>query len=383
MIEEPKRILVYLDGVETPLAVLDGGAGDFSLDTTGIPDGTHRLRFVTMTGDRVTGEREVVFTVRNGPGIALAGLEDHDEVRGRLALKVGATDAAVGARLDIPSLELHRGLPFWMGGFALAVVILLAFILATEPLRFNAYQSQAAAVRSATIPATLADPVAPPPPDPMRIALVPGSFLPVLDFDPAKADATHGAALYAQDCAGCHGDRGQGHAGQAATLGQQGIYPRLAGQPAAYAYRQLYSFAKGWRQNDVMQAMASGLGPRDWGDVAVYLEGLKGSPSLPAPPIRSDMRELAHAILTLGRPERGVSRCDGCHGPDGIGVAPYFPALGGQDAHYFAAQMEDFRDGRRRNSMLRLMEPVVHGLTPREIEALSLYFQSQGSGSAD
>ncbi|HEX7199271.1 MAG TPA: c-type cytochrome, partial [Dongiaceae bacterium] len=269
------------------------------------------------------------------------------------------------------------------GGFALAVVILLAFILATEPLRFYAYQTPAVAVRSATVPAAPPKPADPPPPDPMRIALAPGSFLPVLDFDPTKADATHGGALYVQYCAGCHGDRGQGHAGQSATLGQQGIYPRLAGQPAAYAYRQLYSFAKGWRQNDVMQAMASGLGPRDWGDVAVYLEGLKGTPSLPAPPIRSDMRELAHAILMLGRPERGVSRCDGCHGPDGNGVAPYFPALGGQDAHYFAAQMEDFRDGRRRNSMLRLMEPVVHGLTPREIEALSLYFQSQGSGSAD
>jgi cytochrome c553 len=383
MTEKAKRILVYLDGAEKPLAVLEGSAGDFTLDTTGIPDGAHRLRFVTMTGDRVTGEREVAFTVRNGPGIALAGLEDDDEVRGRLALKVGATDAAVGARLDIPSLELHRGLPFWMGGFALAVVILLAFILATEPLRFNAYQTQAAAVRSATVPPAPPKPADPLPPNPMRIALAPGSFLPVLDFDPAKADATRGAALYVQDCAGCHGDRGQGHAGQSATLGQQGIYPRLAGQPAAYAYRQLYSFAKGWRQNDVMQAMASALAPPDWGDVAVYLEGLKGTPAPPAPPISRDMRELAHAILTLGRPERGISRCDGCHGPDGSGVAPYFPALGGQDAQYFAAQMADFRDGRRRNSMLRLMEPVAHGLTPREIEALSLYFQGQGSGSAD
>ena len=383
MTENSKRILVYLDGAETPLAKLEGSAGDFSLDTTGIPDGTHRLRFVTMTGDRVTGEREVAFTVRNGPGIAVAGLEDHDEVRGRLALKVGATDAAVGARLDIPSLELHRGLPFWMGGFALAVVILLAFILATEPLRFNAYQNQAAAVRSATAPAAPVDPGAPSPPDPMRIALLPGSFLPVLDFDSTKADATHGAALYAQYCAGCHGDRGQGHAGQSATLGEQGIYPRLAGQPAAYAYRQLYSFAKGWRHNDVMQAIASGLDPRDWGDLAVYLEGLRGTPYLPAPPIGADMRAVAHSIVTLGRPERGITRCESCHGPDGIGVAPYFPALSGQDAHYLAAQIEDFRAGRRRNSMLRLMEPVAHGLTPRETEALSLYFQSRGSGGSN
>jgi hypothetical protein len=33
--------------------------------------------------------------------------------------------------------------------------------------------------------------------------------------------------------------------------------------------------------------------------------------------------------------------------------------------------------------MLRLMDPVAHGLTPREIDALSLYFQSQGSGGSN
>jgi len=386
MTEERRLIRVYLDGADKPVAELEGHGGDFTLDTTGLPDGVHRLRFVTVTGDRITGERgtgerEMTFTVRNGPGIAVAGLQDRDEVRGRLALTVDAADAAVGAHLDIPSLELHRGLPPWIGGFALAVVLLLVLFLATDPLHFRAYRDQAAAVGGAAAAPASRAPA--PPPDPMRIALTPGSFLPVLDFDPAKADARHGAALFAQACAGCHGDRGQGRAGQAATLGEQGIYPRLAGQPAAYAYRQLYSFAKGWRSNDVMQAMASGLAPGDWGDLAIYLEGLAGTPSPPAPPIGADMLDLARSLLTLGRPERGVSRCESCHGPNGIGVAPYFPALLGQDAHYLAAQIEAFRVGSRRNSVLRLMEPVAHGLMPRETEALSLYFQSQGPGGSN
>src|SRR5262249_13990615 len=217
-----------------------------------------------------------------------------------------------------------------------------------------------------------------PPADAMRVALTPGSFLPILDFDPAKADAGQGARLYAQVCADCHGGRGQGHAGQSATLGTQGVYPRLAGQPAAYTYRQLYSFAKGWRENDVMQAMTSGLSPQDWADLSVYLQGLVDTPFLPAPTIGPDVLDLARSLMTVGRPERGVSKCESCHGPNGEGVAPYFPALLGLDAHYFAAQIEAFRTGKRRYAMLRLMDPVAHGLVPQETLALSLYFQSQG-----
>lgn len=376
--EERPTIRVYLDGADKPLAELEGSAGDFALDTTTLPDGPHRLRFETVRGGRVTGYREMAFTVRNGPGIAVAGLSDQDEVQGRMDLKIGATDAAVGARLDLPSLELHRGLPFWIGGFAVAIALLLVLFLVTDPWRFRSYQSQADAVGRAAAAAQPASPAPPPPAHPMRVALTPGSFLPILDFDPAKADAGRGAHLYAQVCADCHGDRGQGHAGQSATLGTQGVYPRLAGQPAAYAYRQLYSFAKGWRENDVMQAMTSGLSPQEWADLSVYLQGLADTPFLPAAAIGPDVLDLARSLMIVGRPERGVSKCDSCHGPNGEGVAPYFPALLGLDAHYFAAQIEAFRTGKRRNAMLRLMDPVAHGLTPQETLALSLYFQSLG-----
>lgn len=377
-VEERQTIRVHLDGADEPLAELEGSAGDFALDTTTLPDGPHRLRFETVRGGRVTGYREMAFTVRNGPGIAVAGLSDSDEVRGRVDLKVGATDAAVGARLDLPSLELHRGLPFWIGGFAVAIALLLVLFLATDPWRFRTYQSQAEAVGRATAAAQPARPAAAPPAHPMRVALTPGSFLPILDFDAAKADAGHGAHLYAQVCADCHGDRGQGHTGQSATLGAQGIYPRLAGQPAAYTYRQLYSFAKGWREDDVMQAMTSGLSSQEWADLSVYLQGLANTPFLPAAAIGPDVLDLARSLMTVGRPERGVSKCGSCHGPDGEGVAPYFPALLGLDAHYFANQIEGFRTGKRRNALLRLMDPVAHGLTPQETLALSLYFQSLG-----
>ena len=67
---------------------------------------------------------------------------------------------------------------------------------------------------------------------------------------------------------------GEGRTAQSATLGEQGVFPRLAGQPAAYLYRQLWSFANGWRTSAAMPPLADGLTEADWTDIAVHLEHL-------------------------------------------------------------------------------------------------------------
>ncbi len=54
----------------------------------------------------------------------------------------------------------------------------------------------------------------------------------------------------------------------------------------------------------------------------------------------------------------------------------------GQDAHYITAQIIAFRGGQRRNAMLRLMDPVAHGLEAQEIEAVAGYFARQRPGAA-
>jgi len=334
-------IRVYVDGDATPVAELPGSSGRLELDTTAIPDGVHRLRIETVEADRVTGQREIPFSVRNGPGIAVAGLSERDEVRGKLGLAVDATVAGIDGALDVRSLELHRGLPFWTG------------IATDQPAKI----------------------------DPMQVSLAEGSYLPILDFDAGKADPARGAATYRAKCAGCHGDDGQGRIAQSATLGEQGIFPRLAGQPAAYLYRQLWSFAHGWRSSAAMPPMADGLTEADWADIAVHLEHLTATAYPPPPVIGNDVVELGRSVATLGRPDRGVSPCTRCHGPSGIGVAPYFPALMGQDARYITAEIIAFRGGQRRNAILRLMDPVAHGLEAHEIEAVAGYFARQRPGA--
>jgi cytochrome c553 len=375
-------IRVYVDSDATPIAELAGSSGRLKLDTTAIADGTHRLRIETVDGDRITGQREIPFTVRNGPGIAVAGLSDRDEVRGKLGLVVDATAAGIDGELDVRSLEVHRGLPFWTGALAVLIIALGVLYLAVDPFAFRAYRAEELAIRGeAGAPLARIATDQPAKVDPMLVSLAEGSYLPILDFDAGKADPARGAATYGAKCAGCHGNDGQGRIAQSATLGEQGIFPRLAGQPAAYLYRQLWSFAHGWRASAAMPPMADGLAEADWADLAVHLEHLTATAYPPPPVIADDVVELGRSLATLGRPDHGVSPCTRCHGPAGIGVAPYFPALMGLDARYITAQIIAFRGGQRRNGMLRLMDPVSHGLKAQEIEAVAGYFAKQRPGA--
>ncbi len=127
------------------------------------------------------------------------------------------------------------------------IIALGALYLAVDPLAFRAYKAEELAIRGDNAHARAPCAGSARRPDPMQVNLAEGAFLPVLAFDPGKADTARGAATYAAKCAGCHGARGEGRTAQSATLGEQGVFPRLAGQPAAYLYRQLWSFANGWR----------------------------------------------------------------------------------------------------------------------------------------
>ena len=375
-------IRVYIDDSTEPFTELQEASERFELDTTKLADGVHRLRFETRNNGRVTGFRDISFTVRNGPGIAVGGLTDGDEVRGRLNLVANASDGRIDSNRATYALETHRGFPLWMGVFALAVLLVGALYIITDPLRYRAHESTLATLDAPTAITTGVTPAsAPASNSSMHLALTEGSFLPVLAFDASQGNAGRGSGLYATRCGDCHGAAAQGQTLDKVTLGNAGIYPRLAGQPAAYLYRQLVSFARGLRISAEMQPMAAALSEQDRIDIAVHLAGLQ-TPYAVAPAVAQDVLAIGRALATQGRDERGVSRCDGCHGPDAIGVAPNFPYLMGQNAKYLADQIAAWRTGTRKNSLLRLMEPVARGLEPGEIEAVARYYESLRPGTA-
>jgi cytochrome c553 len=370
-------IRLFLDDRPEPFRELTEPSEHFELDTTSLPDGRHVLHLVTIEDGKVTGRRDVEFEVRNGPGIALAGLREGDVVRGSVALVGNASGGSAG--IDLRAVETRRGLPLWVGILALAVVLAATLLAAFDPFDFRNYQSEADAIANADEASPISEnggeeePA--PPPEPFQVTLTAGDYMPVLDFDPASADAVRGSLLYRARCTGCHGGDAEGRALPKATLGQAGIYPRLAGQPAAYLYRQLVSFAEGTRDSTEMKPMALSLTPAQRGDVAVYLAALT-TPLPPAQALEEDLRKLGSDVALNGRPDRGINRCDGCHGENGVGVAPHFPALIAQNRAYILGQLEAWRDGRRRNALLQLMLPVAHGLEEEEVWAVAAYYET-------
>lgn len=101
------------------------------------------------------------------------------------------------------------------------------------------------------------------------------------------------------------------------------------------------------------------------------------------------IRLLTGALLALGlatpaladdqaRAEEIVSgRCFLCHGLEGEAASPVFPRLAGQHAEYIAKQLAEFKSGKRKSDT---MKPQAEELTPAEMKAIGLYFQSKNIG---
>lgn len=83
---------------------------------------------------------------------------------------------------------------------------------------------------------------------------------------------------------------------------------------------------------------------------------------------------IAHAdqgqnVFTQGGANPTAMACQGCHGPDGLGMAAAgFPRLAGLPVGYLSKQLRDFRDGTRKNP---IMEPLAKALGDEEIAAVS------------
>lgn len=186
-------------------------------------------------------------------------------------------------------------------------------------------------------------------------------------------------------CMACHGVGG---------VSVNPIWPSLAGQGEKYLLKQLKDFKSGVRSNAVMGAQAAMLSDQEMEDVAAYYA------SLPLPPAATqgrgenpeEMLAEGQALYRGGDLARGIPACSACHGPTGAGIPPAaFPALSGQQAEYNRLQLIHFQnaanvdvqasdsqltaDEMRSNDANEMMRDVARKLTPRQIEAVTLYIQ--------
>lgn len=66
--------------------------------------------------------------------------------------------------------------------------------------------------------------------------------------------------------------------------------------------------------------------------------------------------------------------CAACHGADGNSAIPLNPKLAGQLPEYLLKQLNNFKEGKRANS---IMAPMVANLSADEMKGLAAYYASQ------
>ncbi len=196
----------------------------------------------------------------------------------------------------------------------------------------------------------------------------------------AQGDVAKGAEK-AKVCASCHGKEG---------VSNNPIWPSLAGQGAKYIVKQLHDFKSKARLDPSMMAQAGALKDEDIVNLAAYYESLapaKGETSADAETLK-----LGESLYRGGDMAAAIPACAACHGPAGEGIAPAaFPALAGQHAKYTRKQLEAFKAsatieeqasdadlkkiGQRANDSNQMMEDIAKKMSPKQIEAVSLYIQ--------
>jgi len=68
--------------------------------------------------------------------------------------------------------------------------------------------------------------------------------------------------------------------------------------------------------------------------------------------------------------------CAGCHGADGVAIAPTYPNLAGQNAPYLVSALKAYKAQQRTGGQAPIMYGMVAGLTDADIENLAAYFSS-------
>jgi cytochrome c553 len=168
----------------------------------------------------------------------------------------------------------------------------------------------------------------------------------------------------AAGCAGCHGAEG---------VSPSPNYPSLAGQVAAYTFKQLKDYQDGTRSDSpLMAGLVAGLSDQDMADLAAFYAGKP----LPAPKGSTDgsADDLAAGVGGM----RQIPPCDTCHGRKGEGKIVDIPALAGQHATYLESTLQNYKGGKRSNDIYSRMRLISEKLTDGEIKALAAYYEALG-----
>ncbi|MFH0259833.1 c-type cytochrome [Vibrio barjaei] len=190
----------------------------------------------------------------------------------------------------------------------------------------------------------------------------------------AVTSLTHAALAnnIMETCIDCHGSDG---------VGRENTIPNLRGQPKAYLEAQVLAFKSGNRTSSFMEPIVHDVAD----DQLILAVDFYASIPVDTPETlqwRGDKwpadMPLGERIAYSGKWNSNVPACVSCHGPNGVGVAPSFPMLLGQNKDYLVNQLNAWKNDQRPPGLLGTMVTISKALSEEEIEAVAEYFSSQG-----
>lgn len=157
-------------------------------------------------------------------------------------------------------------------------------------------------------------------------------------------------------CKKCHGDAG---------VSEDADIPSIAGQVAAYQFKQLVDYKSGARTERSMNKIARKLTPEDMADLSAHYAAQA--------PAKAPQRSMP-TLVSSGDMTRFLLPCQVCHGKQGEGFGFEVPALAGQSHEYLLETLGEFREGERSNDHYGRMRYVAKQLTPDEVNELAAYY---------
>ena len=173
-------------------------------------------------------------------------------------------------------------------------------------------------------------------------------------------------------CMACHGATG---------VSSNPEWPNLAGQHVGYLIKQLKEYQQGHdRVGVVMTPMVSSLTRQDMDDLAEFY---KNQP-LPKGVTPKRYLQKGEQLYRGGDFEKHITACIACHGPKGTGNAQAgFPVLAGQHPEYLIIQMQQFKDGQRRNDLNSIMRDISKRMSADDIAAVAYYMAGLHESNKD
>jgi hypothetical protein len=115
------KVLIFIDDEQKPFGEYLAPI-NFELDTRKLIDGEHMLKIVSKDPMGKEGIRKIPFVVRNGPSVAIEGLNDNDIVDGVIPLMINAYGKGDQKKFIIEGSETPRSIPSWVWAIIIGFV---------------------------------------------------------------------------------------------------------------------------------------------------------------------------------------------------------------------------------------------------------------------